>query len=333
MGTGTQTAGNLGLWGFVVHLPRDKPKWPLNPCAVQQLGFRSIVTVGLVWTKEHPERYLAMMTCFILVGAIATVLVGGPPARLVPPAPPEDLPAVLAADPTKDAVMAKRMLMENGIPAELRMRAVNSLGPSPVVVLLDAIAQCGGTCGATRDLADVLVSLAAEAAKDPIALERLTKCAQTPEDPAYTAALRTIAAMPTEQRPVALKAVTVRQIVIGTIPGAMQYDTKEIKAKPGEILELTLKNTDTMQHNLLMVMPGKMSEVGVAADKMGDTPEGKACQFVPDMPSVLSVMGLIDPGKSGSLFYVVPQKTGTYQYVCTVPGHWRMMNGKLKVAP
>jgi azurin len=113
----------------------------------------------------------------------------------------------------------------------------------------------------------------------------------------------------------------------------MQYDIKEIKTKPGEILEIVLKNTDTMQHNLLITMPGKMSEVGVAADKMGETPEGKACQFVPDMPSVLAVMGLVDPGKTGGLFYVVPKKPGTYQYVCTYPGHWRMMNGKLKVAP
>ena len=300
---------------------------------VRQLGLHSIVVEDLAWTKKHPERYLAMMIGFILIGAIATVLAGNPPARLVPPAPPEDITTVLAADPTKDAVMAKRMLTENGVPAELRMRAVKSLGGSPILVVLDAIAQCGGTCGATRDLADVLVSLAAEASKDPAVLERLTKCAQTPEDPAYTAALRTIAAMPTEQRPEVLKAVTVRQVAIQTIPGAMQYDVKEIKAKPGEILEITLKNTDTMQHNLLITMPGKMSEVGVAADTMGDTPEGKACQFVPDMPSILAVMGLIDPGKSGSFFYVVPQKPSTYQYVCTVPGHWRMMNGKLKVAP
>ena len=300
---------------------------------VRQLGLHSIAGEDLAWTKKHPERYLAIMIGFILIGAIATVLAGNPPARLVPPAPPEDLTTVLAADPTKDAAMAKRMLIENGVPAELRIRAVKSLGASPVLVLLDAITQCGGTCGATRDLADVLVSLAADAAQDPAVLERLTKCAQTPEDPAYTAALRAIAAMPIEQRPGAFKGITVRQVSIGTIPGAMQYDIKEIKAKPGEILEITLKNTDTMQHNLLIVMPGKMSEVGVAADKMGDTPEGKACQFVPDMPSVLAVMGLIDPGKSGSFFYVVPQKPSTYQYVCTVPGHWRMMNGKLKVAP
>jgi azurin len=66
---------------------------------------------------------------------------------------------------------------------------------------------------------------------------------------------------------------------------------------------------------------------------MGETPEGRACQFVPKSPAVLAVMGLVDPGKTGTLRFTVPYKPGTYGYVCTYPGHWRMMNGKLRVAP
>ena len=161
---------------------------------------------------------------------------------------------------------------------------------------------------------------------------RLAKAAQSPDDPARLAACRTIAAMPEAARPAALKAMKVRTVALKTIPGAMQYDVKEVRAKPGELLEFTLENADTMQHNLLLVMPGKMAEVGVAADRMGETAEGKACQFVPDLPSVIAVMGLVDPGKSGRLFVLAPAKPGTYQYVCTYPGHWRMMNGKLRVA-
>jgi azurin len=125
----------------------------------------------------------------------------------------------------------------------------------------------------------------------------------------------------------------VRTVALKAVPGAMQYDLKEIRAKPGEELEITLENGDTMQHNLLIVAPGKMAEVGVAADRMGETPEGKACQFVPRSPAVLAVMGLVDPGKTGTLRFTVPDKPGTYNYVCTYPGHWRMMNGKLRVAP
>ena len=273
------------------------------------------------------------MTCCALLCILTVYAVGNPPVRLVPPSPPNDLPSLIASDPSKDSAVAKRLLSENGIPIELRLRAARSLGSSPVLVLLDAIAECGGVCGGTRDLADALVSHAAEAASDPVALERLCKSAQNSEDVAHLAAYRTIAAMPIERRPAGVRDIAVRKVVLTTVPGAMQYDIKEIKTKPGEILEIVLKNTDTMQHNLLITMPGKMSEVGVAADKMGETPEGKACQFVPDMPSVLAVMGLVDPGKTGGLFYAVPKKPGTYQYVCTYPGHWRMMNGKLKVAP
>ena len=260
----------------------------------------------------------------------------GAPARLMPPAPPADVDALLAADPAADKAVAARLLSENGVPADRRKAAAGALakaaGGSPAVAVIDALASCGGTCGATRDLADLLVSMANECAEDKTAMDRLSAAASDAASPLNLAACRTIAAMPEAKRPEVHRAMTVRTVAMKSIPGAMQYDVKEVKARPGEILEFTLENTDTMQHNLLIVMPGKMSEVGVAADKMGETAAGKACHFVPDMPSVLAVMGLVDPGKSGRLYFRVPEKPGTYQYVCTYPGHWRMMNGKLKVA-
>ena len=275
------------------------------------------------------------MLPFLLVAALATD--GAPPlAKLVPPPPPADLASLLAADPANDKAAAERFLSENGVPAEKRKAAATALAKatdrSDRAVVLDAISSCAGACGATRDLADLLVSMANECADDAAAMQRLAAAAADPANPAHLAACRTIAAMPEATRPEAHRALAVRTVAMKAIPGAMQYDVKEVKAKPGEILEITLENTDTMQHNLLLVMPGKMSEVGVAADKMGETAEGKARQFVPDSPAVIAVMGLVDPGKTGRLFVEVPQKPGTYQYVCTYPGHWRMMNGKLKVA-
>lgn len=279
---------------------------------------------------------LASMPLHTLAIAFCLQAPGGARARLMPPAPPADIAALLAADPAADKAAATRLLAENGVPADRRKLAAEALakagGYSPAIVVIDAIAACGGTCGATRDLADLLVSMSAECADDKAALERLAAAASDAASPVNLAACRTIAAMPEAKRPEAHRAMAVRTVAMKTIPGAMQYDVKEVKAKPGEILEFTLENTDTMQHNLLIVLPGKMSEVGVAADKMGETAAGKACHFVPDMPSVLAVMGLVDPGKSGRLFFRVPEKPGTYQYVCTYPGHWRMMNGKLKVA-
>lgn len=259
------------------------------------------------------------------------------PARLIPPAAPADVAELAAADPAADASAAARMLRENGLPAEKRMAAAAAIGKatgkSTVVTVAEAIVACGGTCGATRDLADLLAGMHEAAGADPAALAMLEKAAGAPEDPLHVAACRTIAAMPAGRRPDAFKELAVRAVALRTVPGAMQYDVKEIRAKPGEILELTLDNVDTIQHNLLVVLPGKMAEVGVAADRMGETAAGKARQFVPDSPSVIAVMGLVDPGKAGRMFLAVPRKPGTYQYVCTYPGHWRMMNGKLRVSP
>jgi len=259
------------------------------------------------------------------------------PARLIPPAPPADIAALVAADPAVDAAAAARMLRENGVPAEKRMAAAMAIAKaadrSPVLTVAEAIVACGGTCGGTRDLADLLAGMHDAAAADPAALALLEKAAGAPDDPLHLAACRAIAAMPAERRPAAFRDLSVRTVAIKAVPGAMQYDVKEIKAKPGEVLEITLANGDTMQHNLLVVLPGKMAEIGVAADKMGETPAGKARHFVPDSAAVIAVMGLVDPGRSGRMFLAVPRKPGTYQYVCTYPGHWRMMNGKLRVAP
>lgn len=259
------------------------------------------------------------------------------PARLIPPAPPADIAALVAADPAADAAAAARMLRENGVPAEKRMAAAMAIAKatdrSPVLTVAEAIVACGGTCGGTRDLADLLAGMHDAAAADPAALALLEKAAGAPDDPLHLAACRAIAAMPAERRPAAFRDLSVRTVAIKAVPGAMQYDVKEIKAKPGEVLEITLANGDTMQHNLLVVLPGKMAEVGVAGDRMGETAAGKARHFVPDSPAVIAVMGLVDPGATGRMFLAVPRKPGTYNYVCTYPGHWRMMNGKLRVAP
>ena len=274
-------------------------------------------------------------TILVAMAAFAAEPTPTPPARLVPPAAPTDLAALVAKDPSADAAAAARMLSENGVAPELRRRAAEavakSTGSAPHAAVIDAIAACGGTCGATRDLEDLLAGMADAVAKDPAAIVRLDAMA-VEGNPGRVAALRTIAALPKETRPERWREVAVRTVALKAVPGAMKYDVTEVKAVPNEVIRFTLENPDTMQHNLLVTLPGKLSEVGVAGDKMGETAVGKARQFVPDLPSVIAAMGLVDPGATGTLHWAVPSKPGTYPYVCTYPGHWRMMNGKVKVA-
>lgn len=286
---------------------------------------------------QAPNLYLAPMTRTTMLAAVAALCSTLRAAPPVPAPPPEDI-ATLGSATASDEATAKRQLAESGVPADKRREAAAYLakakGMSAPAAVLAVIEETNGACGSVRDLGELLELLAAETAADAGLMDRMAALAGDATRPTALRipAYRALAAVPADKRPEAAKALATRTIALKTIPGAMKYDVVEIRAKPGELLRITLDNTDTMQHNVLVVQPGKLAEVGVAADKMGESAEGKARQFVPDLPSVLEVMGLVDPGKSASVFFLVPDKEATYPYVCTYPGHWRMMNGKIKVS-
>jgi azurin len=171
-----------------------------------------------------------------------------------------------------------------------------------------------------------------ELAKPEIA-QRLLKLFQSSDTPASarTVALRGLAALPIEKRPAGTPAIETLNIEIAAVPNAMAYDKKEFTVAAGTLIHLTLKNPDALEHNLLVCAPGSLAEMGTAGDRMGQTADGKAKEFVPDSPKVLAVMGLVAPGRSKSMWFIAPIKPATYPYVCTYPSHWRTMNGKMKV--
>jgi len=39
----------------------------------------------------------------------------------------------------------------------------------------------------------------------------------------------------------------------------------------------------------------------------------------------------VNPGESFTLEFSAPEEPGDYPYVCTFPGHWRGMNGTMRV--
>ena len=41
---------------------------------------------------------------------------------------------------------------------------------------------------------------------------------------------------------------------------------------------------------------------------------------------------MLDPQQTATLEFVAPRQVGDYPYVCTFPGHWRIMQGTMKVA-
>jgi putative membrane-bound dehydrogenase-like protein len=113
--------------------------------------------------------------------------------------------------------------------------------------------------------------------------------------------------------------------------GQMQFDRTELSVAPGQLVELVISNPDTMQHNFVLGQPGSLQTIGNAADELARTPNGPSQQYVPQVQQVLFSTKLIEPGETLTVQFKAPTEAGQYPYVCTFPGHWRIMNGVLNV--
>ncbi|GLR18541.1 hypothetical protein GCM10007940_31570 [Portibacter lacus] len=121
------------------------------------------------------------------------------------------------------------------------------------------------------------------------------------------------------------------KIVIRTIKNEMKYDLTKFTVKAGEMVEVVFENNDFMQHNLVIVDKGGLEKVGAGADKLAADPQGAEKSYVPDMKEVLHATKIIDPSQKASLKFKAPSEPGIYPFVCTFPGHWRIMQGEMTV--
>lgn len=120
-------------------------------------------------------------------------------------------------------------------------------------------------------------------------------------------------------------------MVLKTVKHEMKFDQEKLTAKAGTVLEIVFDNVDFMQHNFLLLKPGSIQKVGAAADKLAESPEGLKLEYIPQIPEVLVATPLVNPDSKFRLKFRVPDIPGNYPYICSYPGHWRIMNGVLRV--
>ena len=96
-------------------------------------------------------------------------------------------------------------------------------------------------------------------------------------------------------------------------------------------MALTFDNPGEQPHNVVICTPGSLEKVGAAADAMQTDPNGLARGFVPDIPEVLHKTRLLARGESETLLFRAPADPGDYVLLCTFPGHWRLMQGVMRV--
>jgi uncharacterized cupredoxin-like copper-binding protein len=116
-------------------------------------------------------------------------------------------------------------------------------------------------------------------------------------------------------------------IAIGTKPG-LKYDKTELTVKAGSKVKLTFTNNDDMPHNFVVVPEGQAIAVGELGTKLGF--QAVKLSYIANTPKILFNATLVGPGSSQTIYFVAP-KAGKYTYVCTVPGHFYVMQGTLTV--
>jgi len=118
-----------------------------------------------------------------------------------------------------------------------------------------------------------------------------------------------------------------------TADDTMKFNLAEIRAKPGEALRLTLKNIgqmpkQVMGHNWVLVKPMSDSDLNAFGMKASTV----APDYLPgDRSSVIAHTKLIGGGESDTIEFNAPSAPGEYPFLCTFPGHFALMKGKLIV--
>jgi len=121
------------------------------------------------------------------------------------------------------------------------------------------------------------------------------------------------------------------EIKLSTLPAKMLFDKESLTVTTGRSISLILENPDLMPHNVVIVKPGTAEKVGEAADAMAKMKDGFEKNFIPDLSDVLFATPLVNSGKNFKLAFKAPEQPGDYPFICSFPGHWRVMKGILKV--
>ena len=113
---------------------------------------------------------------------------------------------------------------------------------------------------------------------------------------------------------------------LSVIPGALQFDKTLLTVPAGRWVNLRFSNLGDMPHNAVFTEPGAAEAIGMRAEK-----EAASGMYVPDTSAVLFATELAGPGSEVLLKFRAPATPGDYPFLCTYPGHWRLMQGVMQV--
>jgi azurin len=112
----------------------------------------------------------------------------------------------------------------------------------------------------------------------------------------------------------------------------MKYNKREMYARAGQEVTLTLKHVGkldikAMGHNWILMKQGAdLDKFALAASDAQDN------GYIPSSheDKIIAHTEMLGGGQEGTITFTAPEK-GTYWYICSFPGHYMMMRGKLTV--
>ncbi|NMH87101.1 azurin [Flavivirga algicola] len=111
----------------------------------------------------------------------------------------------------------------------------------------------------------------------------------------------------------------------------MKFDKTEIKVKTGQKVKITLRHkgkldVNVMGHNFVLLKQG-VDLAGFAAKAA----VAKENEYIPEKTKdVIAYTSLIGGGQTTTVEFDAPA-VGTYDFLCSFPGHYGMMKGKFIV--
>lgn len=112
----------------------------------------------------------------------------------------------------------------------------------------------------------------------------------------------------------------------------MQFNTSELRATAGKPITLTLKHVgkipkEAMGHNLVILQEGT-DEAAFATKAI----TAKDTDYIPasEKAAIIAHTKLLGGGEEDTIEFTIDKK-GTYNFLCTFPGHFAMMKGVLIV--
>ena len=110
----------------------------------------------------------------------------------------------------------------------------------------------------------------------------------------------------------------------------MRFDKNILLVQSGQKITLTLNHVGKMDKSIMghnFVLLKKDVDVIAFAEK---AVLAKNNEYIPEGDEVIVYTKLLGGGESDTITFDAPEK-GYYTYLCTFPGHWGLMKGKLVV--